>query len=86
MHFTPNLQRHLDCPSVQAPGATVGQVLNAVFAERPVLRGYILDDQARVRRHIAVFVDGRLCTREQALDQGVGNDSEVFIMQALSGG
>ena len=30
--FTPNLQRHVACPTVEVSGATVREVLDAVFA------------------------------------------------------
>lgn len=50
--FTANLQRHLACPVQQASGETVRAVLRAVFAENPKLRGYILDDQERVRKSV----------------------------------
>ena len=43
--FTPNLQRHLACPPRAVPGRTVAATLQAVFADNPALRGYVLDDQ-----------------------------------------
>ena len=52
--FTANLQRHLSCPDQTVPGDTVRAVLDQVFAAEPRLRSYILDDQDRVRRHVAI--------------------------------
>ena len=43
--FTPNVQRHVACPEAEAPGCTVREVLNNVFAANPQARGYVLDDQ-----------------------------------------
>ena len=40
--FTQNLQRHVACPEVEAPGATVGEALAHVFADNPRLRGYVV--------------------------------------------
>ena len=80
--FTSNLKRHLDTPPSKAPGATVREALEAVFAKNPRLRGYILDDQGRVRNHVVLFVDGDRAD----LDQGVDETSEIFVLQALSGG
>jgi sulfur-carrier protein len=68
------------------PGATVAQVLDAVAADYPHLKGYLLDDQGRMRRHIAIFVDGVMRPRETALALSVGEASEVYVLQALSGG
>lgn len=67
-------------------GETLGDVLSAVFADYPILRGYILDDQGRVRQHIAIFVDGALQEREAALGLPMIDTTEVYVLQALSGG
>ena len=84
--FTANLQRHLNCPVQCVPGATVRAVLEAVFAAEPRLRSYILDDQDRVRRHVAIYLNGeRIADRDRQGD-AVTETDEVFVFQALSGG
>jgi sulfur-carrier protein len=67
-------------------GSTVRELIGALDAAYPMLRSYILDDQGRVRRHIAIFVDGELRPRETVLAQPVGEATEVYVLQALSGG
>jgi len=57
-----------------------------VFADNPRLRGYILDDQGRVRHHVAIFVDGGMVSDRDELTDTVGAASEIYVMQALSGG
>jgi sulfur-carrier protein len=84
--FTPNLRRHLDAPPLEVAGATVASVFEQVFREQPELRGYLLDDQGRLRRHVAVFVDGRRVRDTQSLSDAVMPASEVAVVQALSGG
>jgi sulfur-carrier protein len=84
--FTQNLQRHVNCPPRVVPGATVRQALDVVFAENPQARGYILDDQGILRQHIVVFVDGQIIADRSGLSDPVSNASEVYVMQALSGG
>jgi sulfur-carrier protein len=84
--FTANLQRHLSCPDQVVPGSTVRAVLDQVFAVEPRLRSYILDDQDRVRRHVAVYVNGDRIADRERLSDPVGDDDEVFVFQALSGG
>lgn len=84
--FTANLERHLACPPVEAAGATVREVLDRVFAENEPARGYVLDDQAALRKHMAIFVDGLLVRDRAELSDPVRDDSEIYIMQALSGG
>jgi hypothetical protein len=84
--FTPNLQRHIACPVAQAPGETVGAVLQAVFAGNPTLRTYILDDQDRVRQHVHVYINNERIADTVGLSDRIGAEDELFIFQALSGG
>ena len=84
--FTPNIQRHVACPETEAAGATVGEVLASVFASNPKARGYVLDDQGALRRHMTIFVDGVAITDRNKLSDRVGTQSRVFVFQALSGG
>ena len=84
--FTENIQRHVPCPARDVPGATVREVLEAAFRENPRARGYVLDDAGALRQHMAVFVDGRLIDDPRGLADAVGPDSEIYVMQALSGG
>jgi sulfur-carrier protein len=84
--FTTNLQRHLNCPEMTVPGQSVRAVLGQVFAVEPRLRSYILDDQDRVRRHVAIYVNGERVADRDRLSDPVGDADEVFVFQALSGG
>jgi len=84
--FTAALQRFLPAPTTEAPGATVGEALGAVFADRPRLRGYVLDDQGAVRRHVAVYVNGQPVRDRERLTDRVAASDEIFVFQALTGG
>ncbi|UCF67430.1 MAG: MoaD/ThiS family protein [Acidobacteriota bacterium] len=84
--FTQNLSRHLACAPREAEAGTVRELLEAVFADSPALRGYVLDDQGALRKHVAVFVNGSQIKDRRELSDGVGREDEVFVMQALSGG
>ena len=84
--FTSALQRFLPAPSAEVEGATVGAALAEVFASRPALRGYVLDDQGALRRHIAVYVNGQLVQDRVRLTDPVGPHDEIYVFQALSGG
>jgi sulfur-carrier protein len=84
--FTANLQRHLSCPVQNAPGHSVRSVLDHVFATHPRLRSYILDDQDRVRRHVAIYVNAERIADLERLSDPVGDHDEIFVFQALSGG
>jgi hypothetical protein len=84
--FTPNIQRHVACPETNVAGCTVREVLENVFAENPRARSYILDDQAGLRRHMSIFLDGELIRDRAGLSDEVGETSTVYVFQALSGG
>lgn len=84
--FTQNIQRHVALPAREVPGRTVREVLDAVFAEVPLARGYVLDEQGALRRHMIVFVDGQQISDREGLGEEVSPASEVHVMQALSGG
>jgi sulfur-carrier protein len=84
--FTANVQRHVGCPEVEAAGQTVREVLDRVFADNPQARGYVLDDQAALRRHMAIFVDGQLIRDRARLADAVQDTSTIHVFQALSGG
>ena len=62
------------------------EVLDRVFDANPKLRGYVLDDQGRLRQHVAVFVNGEMVTDRVGLTDALDDADEVFVMQALSGG
>jgi molybdopterin synthase sulfur carrier subunit len=84
--FTPNIQRHVSCPQAEAAGGTVREVLDNVFADNPEARGYVLDDQSGLRKHMTIFVDGQMIRDRGRLTDAVGEASTVYVFQALSGG
>jgi molybdopterin synthase sulfur carrier subunit len=84
--FTSALQRFLPAPTAVVEGTTVADALAAVFATRPALRGYLLDDQGALRRHVAVYVNGDPVSDRDKLADSVGPDDEIYVFQALSGG
>jgi hypothetical protein len=84
--FTQNLKRHVECPTLEVQGATVREVLERVFADNPRLRGYVVDERGVLRKHMVVFVDGNQIVDRERLSDAVGPRSELYVMQALSGG
>jgi len=84
--FTQNLQRHVECPPTDVDGATVRDVLDAVFATNQRARGYVLDEHGAVRKHMIVFVNGTMIRDRVCLGDPVPGDATVYVMQALSGG
>lgn len=84
--FTANIQRHVSCPDATVDGSTLREVLDGAFRTNPPARSYFLDDQAGLRKHVAIFIDGRLALDRAGLSDPVNPDSVIFVAQALSGG
>ena len=84
--LTPQLQRFTATPEVETNALTLSGALEATFAVNPQLRGYVLDDQGHLRKHVAVFIDGVMAQDRQRLTDQLKPTSEVYVLQALSGG
>ena len=84
--FTSNIQRHVICPDADAPGQTVREVLENVFAKNSQARNYVLDDQSALRKHMTIFVDGQMVRDRKRLEDAVRKTSVIHVLQALSGG
>lgn len=84
--FTPALERFLKAPAAAVEGATLGDALAALFASRPALRSYLVDDQGALRRHVAIYVNGRPVRDRVRLSDPLGPRDEIYVFQALSGG
>lgn len=84
--FTQNLQRHVACPEIEVEADTVKTALDAAFQTYPKLKGYILNDQGGLHRHMAVIVNGESTLDRETLSQPVEKNDEIYVMQALSGG
>ena len=86
VRFTQNIQRHVACPTRQASGSTLRAVLDDYFRENEKARTYVLDEQGKVRQHMVVFIDGELVHDRDHLSDPVQPNSEIDVIQALSGG
>lgn len=84
--FTAHLREVGPGDAAEYDGATLAEVLDSVAVRYPRLKSYLLDDQGRVRKHVAIFIDGTLCPRETALARPVTPRTDIFVFQALSGG
>ncbi len=86
VRFTDNIQRHVACPTQDVDGTTVRAALERYFAGNPRARGYALDEQGRLRQHMAVFIDGRQVQDRDHLSDTVPPGATIDVVQALSGG
>jgi molybdopterin converting factor small subunit len=84
--FTQNIQRHVTCRETEASGDNVREVLDNLFADNPRARNYVLDDQAALRKHMTIFIDGEMIRDRVLLSDPVTESSSIYVFQALSGG
>ena len=84
--FTPQLKRHVDCPDDAAGGLTVRAALEDYFGRHPAVRPYVFDEQGELRRHVIIFIDSEQLKDRATQSDPLRSDSELFVMQALSGG
>lgn len=84
--FTSALRRFLPVPTVDVEAGTIAEALAQVFATYPTLRGYVLDDQGTLRRHVAVYVNGEVVRDRSRLSDPVSPHADIFVAQALTGG
>lgn len=85
-HFGSQMARLVECSSAESDAQSLRAAFDEIFAERPLLRGYVLDDQGHLRQHVAVFVDGQLVGDREHMEVALSPQSEVYILPALSGG
>ena len=75
VRFTESIQRHVQCPTREIAGATLRDVLEGYFADNQRARGYVLDDQGALRKHMAIFIDGQQLRDRQNLTDKVPADA-----------
>ena len=69
-----------------ASGKTLRAVIEEMEARYPGVTRYVLDDQGRLRQHVNIFIDGAMIKDRNSLTDPFQENSEIYIMQALSGG
>ena len=78
--FFPGLQQ------TAARGKTLSDIIAEMEAAYPGLRSYVLDEQGQLRKHVNIFIDGAMIKDKAKLTDTFHDNSEIYIMQALSGG
>ena len=84
--FTDRLRHVAPTRTVEVGGSSLLALIDTIGKDYPRLAPYVLDEHRRIRKHVAVFVDGALMRGQAALDLVLRPDADVYVMQALSGG
>ena len=72
--------------SPTADGATVGEVLDALYARHGELRDRVAGDDGQIRRFVNVFLDGEDIRFLDGLQTRVADGAELTILPAVAGG
>ena len=67
-------------------GSTVAEVLQNMEKMHPGMIRYLLDDQGALRIHVNIFLGNELLQDRKKLSDPVSENTEIYLMQALSGG
>jgi hypothetical protein len=86
VQFTSHLRQVAPVDTLTVGGATLRGALDEVFARHPLVKSYLLDDQERLRRHVVIFCDGARVGGGDDLARPISATSEIYVLQALSGG
>ena len=72
--------------TVPVEGGTVGEVLDAVYAEHPDLKERICGEDGELRRFVNVYLKGEDIRFLDGLATPVSDGDEVTILPAVAGG
>ena len=71
---------------VPAEGNSFPEIFRELDFHYPGLSKYVLDEQGSLRKHVNIFIDGKIISDRIKLTDTFLVNSEIYIMQALSGG
>ena len=85
--FTKALKRFFpQLKDTPASGKTLADVLSEIEASYPGMCSYVLNEQGSLRKHVNIFIDGAIINDRTRLTDSFSENSEIYIIQALSGG
>lgn len=71
---------------LRATGATLGEALDGLLTENPLLRIHLYDDRGKQRPHVLIYFNGESIRELESLDVPLRNGDQVTVIQAVSGG
>ena len=85
--FTYALRRFFpSLKDTEVNSTSLPDLLQSIEAHCPGIRSYVVDERGALRKHVLIFIDGEVITDREKLSDAVKENSEVHIMQSLSGG
>lgn len=87
VRFTYALKRFFpDLKEERIAATTIKELLDTLEQQHTGLKGYVVDERGRLRKHVNIYVNNTHIKDEIELSDEVTDGCEVYIMQALSGG
>lgn len=81
------LRYHLDGNAAAAvEGATLGEALDDLYRSYPMLARHVTDEAGRLRSHVVLALNGTVIGARPDPATPVGDDDQIAILQAVSGG
>jgi sulfur-carrier protein len=81
------LRTHADgASSVEASGATVGDVFSQLVTAHPGLQGQLVDDTGSLHKFVNVYVNDDDIRYLDQLDTKLGDGDVISILPAVAGG
>ena len=71
---------------LEVPGATIGELIDALTQRHPTLRQQLLTDGGELNRFVNVYVNGQDVRYLQGLETPVADRDEVRLLPAMAGG
>lgn len=71
---------------VQVAGTTVGEVLDALYAEHPAVRAQLQTDEGELHRFVNLYVNDEDVRLLDWLDTPVTDGDTLLILPAMAGG
>lgn len=87
VRFTRHLARYFPgLEKIEVEAKNVASLVMELDRRFPGIKDYLVDESGALRKHVNIFVGDELVIDRSSLNDQLDNDSDVYIMQALSGG
>lgn len=87
VHFTRHLVRFFpDLRDTEVDAETVAEVVRELERRYPGLADYLVDERGALRKHVNIFIGDALVWDRDRLSDPVCPTSQIYVIQALSGG
>jgi len=71
---------------LEGGAASISDALALLWKECPAVKDRVLTERGEVRPHVNIFVDGENIRYAGGMSAAVGEDAEIMIVPAVSGG